>query len=86
MIDFHYTQTTEEVVVGDDVLLDGTCGVVLGVFRPGTQDAADFSCERTGGLLIDLSGSGKTLIPIGTNSTLFKAVRPSNMIHKADSD
>lgn len=68
-----YDSTGDRVLVGDAVMIDGHPGIVKLVCQPSTEDARAYSCEVTGGLLLDMEISGLTLEPFGTSGYLTKS-------------
>lgn len=60
-----YTDSREPVKKGDSVFVDGRGGRVDAVCLPESQLARHYSCERTGGLLIQFDDEILALLPFG---------------------
>jgi hypothetical protein len=62
----HYTDSGLPINVGDQVIVDEEHeGVIEKVILPETESARDYSCEKTGGLLIKDKQAGLMLLPFG---------------------
>ncbi|WP_432797894.1 hypothetical protein [Poriferisphaera sp. WC338] len=58
---FHYA-TGKIVIVGDHVLFDGSEGTIEAIYTPLTEDARDYSCYETGGVMINTEQFGLILM------------------------
>lgn len=65
LLSCEYTDSREPVKKGDLVFVDERGGRVDAVCLPGSQLARDYSCERTGGLLIQFEDGILALLPFG---------------------
>jgi len=63
--EFVYTNSLLPIEVGDHVSVDDHSGVVKRICFAGTQDARDYSCEKTGGILIKYDDGILALEPLG---------------------
>jgi hypothetical protein len=67
----HYTDSGFPINVGDPVVVDEEHeGVIAQVILPETEPAKDYSCEKTGGLLIKDKKAGLMLLPFGFPHTI----------------
>jgi len=60
---FQYS-TGEVVLNGDSVKVQNKIGTVVGLFQPGTEQAKDYSCSDTGGVLIEFTDGDLQLWPV----------------------
>ena len=65
MISEYYEGTDKRIASGDRICIDVHSGTVVRVCLLDTQDARDFACKSTGGLLIDFDVDGLVLVPFG---------------------
>lgn len=57
-----YAGTTNEMVLGDFVSVDGDPGKIVLICMPESENAETYKCTETGGLLIGTEGQGLMLI------------------------
>ncbi len=67
----------QPICVGDNVFLDGIhIAIVEKIFRPGSQEAKNFDCEKTGGLLLNAQEYGLIVSAFGSSDVTEKTVGP----------
>ena len=65
LLGYEYADSRKPVKKGDLVFVDDRTGRVDAVCLPHSQLARDYSCERTGGLLIQFDDGILALLPFG---------------------
>ena len=57
--------------VGDQVEVIGKRGVIVALVQPGTRDASDYACSKTGGILMRFDDGDLQLWPSIDEDLLF---------------
>jgi len=60
-----YTRTNKPIAPGDVAFLDGRRVEIVEVLTKGSEQASDYGCVSTGGLLLRTHEAGLELIPFG---------------------
>jgi hypothetical protein len=76
-----YNDSQKPVQKGDLVLVDNDPGQIEEVCSPGTELARNYSCEETGGLLIQFDDGILALLPYGHYHRITKRCQNADQEH-----